>query len=322
MTVQSRVSLAALLAAGVLLSQAPPRPPAPPPGPALAPAPPEPPEPPDYGLAFQITAGGSYLGVHVKEITAERAKELKIQDEHGVEITVVQEDSPAEKAGLKKSDVVLEYNGQRVEGTEQFIRLVRETPAGRQVRLQLSRAGSVQTITATIGRRDLAKMLKGARGWVSSGDWSSWRNWQLPDMPHPFMGVRSQMLGIDAESVDDQLAAYFGVKKGVLVRAVRKNTVAEKAGLKAGDVITKIGQREVDSPNDIASAMRSRGESKAVAATVVRDRKDMQLTFSFDEPAESERVPGPARRIMRREAGSERTPGPARSITRREEVRF
>jgi serine protease Do len=273
-------------------------------------------------LAFQITAGGSYLGVHVKEITAERAKELKIQDEHGVEITVVQEDSPAEKAGLKKSDVVLEYNGQRVEGTEQFIRLVRETPAGRQVRLQLSRAGSVQTITATIGRRDLAKMLKGARGWVSSGDWSSWRNWQLPDMPHPFMGVRSQMLGIDAESVDDQLAAYFGVKKGVLVRAVRKNTVAEKAGLKAGDVITKIGQREVDSPNDIASAMRSRGESKAVAATVVRDRKDMQLTFSFDEPAESERVPGPARRIMRREAGSERTPGPARSITRREEVRF
>ncbi len=79
--------------------------------------------------------GGTYLGVNLAEIDANRAKELKLKEDYGVEITRVEENSPAEKAGLKAGDVVLEYNGQRVEGMEQFGRMVRETPPGREVKL-------------------------------------------------------------------------------------------------------------------------------------------------------------------------------------------
>ena len=61
--------------------------------------------------------------------------------------TRVEEDSPAEKAGLKKGDIVLEYNGQRVEGTEQFIRFVRETPPGRAVRLTIWRSSAIQMVS-------------------------------------------------------------------------------------------------------------------------------------------------------------------------------
>ena len=78
---------------------------------------------------------------------------MKLKEPYGVEITRVEEGSPAEKAGLKAGDVVLEYNGERVEGMEQFGRLVRETPAAREVKLLVSRGGAVQTIAATLGTR-------------------------------------------------------------------------------------------------------------------------------------------------------------------------
>ena len=80
-----------------------------------------------------VSRGGSYLGVGAIDVDEERAKALKLKDAAGVEIKSVDDDSPAAKAGLKEGDVVLEFNGQKVEGTEQFARLVRETPAGRQV---------------------------------------------------------------------------------------------------------------------------------------------------------------------------------------------
>ena len=106
-------------------------------------------------LAPQIAAAASrsYLGVGVADLDAARAKELNLKEERGVEIKKVDKDSPAEKAGLKEGDVVLEYNGQRVEGIDSFIRMVRETPVGRTARLTVSREGNPQTLTATIDRR-------------------------------------------------------------------------------------------------------------------------------------------------------------------------
>ena len=97
-------------------------------------------------LANLPFVGGTYLGVNLAEIDANRAKELKLKEDYGVEITRVEENSPAEKAGVKPGDVVLEYNGQRVEGMEQFGRMVRETPPGREVKLTVSRNGATQTL--------------------------------------------------------------------------------------------------------------------------------------------------------------------------------
>jgi len=219
-------------------------------GPDFFQAPPTPPNPPQVReLANLPFVGGTYLGVNLAEIDSNRAKELKLKEDYGVEITRVEENSPAEKAGVKPGDVVLEYNGQRVEGMEQFGRMVRETPAGREVKLTVSRNGSVQTLVAVLSSRKV-------RFPANFPDFVM-PEFHMPDMPQIYTATRSAMLGVEAETLGSQLAVYFGVKEGVLVRSVLDNTPAQKAGIRAGDVITKVDGMAVSAPSELSSAVRS-----------------------------------------------------------------
>jgi len=273
---------------------------------AMQPPPPPAPMPPDTMMYFQ--AGGTFLGVGVKEIHAERAKALRLKEEYGVEITTVEPDSPAEKAGLKPGDVVLEYNGQRVEGTAQFVRFVRETPPGRTVRLTVFRNGSTQTMTATVAERkgrsfnlplpkideDVRRIEKELEG-------------AMRDLPRVTMSWRAGMLGIEGEPLKgSQLADFFGVAEGVLVRGVMKDTPAEKAGLKPGDVIVKVDDRKVEAPRDISVALRAARDAskKTVPVVVVREKKETTLQVTLDDapPApprapRAQRVTAPERRF-------------------------
>lgn len=222
---------------------------------------------------------GSFLGVNVSEIDSERARALNLKEEYGVEITRVEEGSPAEKAGLKKGDVVLEYNGQRVEGTEQFVRMVRETPSGRQVKLVISRNGAGQTLTVTTATR--RGMALGPRTITIPP--IQIPDIQIPDVPRANMTWRSSMLGVEAESVEGQLAEYFGVKEGVLVRSVMKGSAAEKAGMKAGDIILKVGDTRVATPREVSSAIRTQRGKGAFSVIVMRQHHEMTLNVSIEE---------------------------------------
>jgi len=227
-------------------------------------------------------AGGTYLGVSLAEVDANRAKELKLKEAYGVEITRVEEGSPAEKAGVKTADVVLEYNGQRVEGMEQFGRMVRETPPGREVRLTVSREGAIQTLTA---------MLASRKDRSFSGNFHfEMPDIRMPDIPQIFTTLRTAMLGVEAESLGSQLADYFGVKEGVLVRSVLENTPAQKAGLKAGDVITKVEGMPVTSPSELSGAVRSASSKKTYSVEFMRERKLQTVNVAVEE-GRSERYP-------------------------------
>ena len=252
-----------------------------------------PPPPPAFTFWAGGAMSGSFLGVGVEEISSERARALNLREEYGVEITHVEQNSPADKAGLKSGDVVLEYNGQRVEGLEQFQRLVRETPAGRTVKLLISRNGANQTLTATVGARkakayehnlgDLQSRLEGIPDLPEI---------QFPDIPQMFTSWRTAILGIEAESLGPQLAEYFGVREGVLVRAVLKGSPAEKAGIKAGDVITKVDQTAVTSAGELSNAVHSARSKRTFPVQVMRDHREMSLTVTLDDDR-SGRVPAP-----------------------------
>jgi len=246
------------------------------------PAPAAPPAP----KAMRVAASGaSYLGVMVQEIDGERAKALKLHEEAGVEITRVEPDSPAEKAGLKNGDAILQYNGQRVEGMEQFSRLVRETPPGRDVKLDIVRAGAPQTVMVKVGVRHAVTPFLIAPGAPPAP--MGRLEMRMPDVPRSFMAWRSSALGIECETLEGQLAQYFGVQEGVLVRAVAKGSPAERAGIKAGDVITRVDDAKIASPADISSRIRSM-RGKSVPMVLMRDHKEMTLTVAVDNDDRSE----------------------------------
>lgn len=221
-----------------------------------------------------VTPGGStYIGVGLQEIDTERARALKLRDEAGVEISKVEDDSPASRAGLKVGDAILQFNGQRVEGFEQFARFVRETPAGRDVRLTISRDGNVQTLVVKVAARKGIAMTMPNMPHIEIPT--------MPDMPRVFTMWRSSMFGVEAEALSGQLADYFGVKEGVLVRSVIKDSAAAKAGLKAGDVILKVNDAKVTNPNEVSAAVRtSRG--KTVPVSILRDHREMNVNATFE----------------------------------------
>ncbi len=257
--------------------------------------------PADYDSWFQLAglSQTSYMGVNLADIDSDRARALKLRDVHGVEITRIEDNSPAAKAGLKTGDVVLEYNGQRVEGMEQFGRFVRETPAGREVRLSISRDGNPQTVPVTLAAR------KNAMPQVFSGTWPGNMHefqFNMPeiniDLPQVYSMSRTSMLGVEAESLNPQLAEFFGVKEGVLVRSVVKDSSAEKAGIKAGDVIVKVDQEKVTNASELGGAIRAARSKTTFPVQIVRERREMTLNVTVDRAKSESPLVIPRTRVV------------------------
>src|SRR5207302_1054226 len=219
--------------------------------------------------------------VDVGEITPERMSALKLKEERGVEITMVDQDAPAGKAGLKEHDVILEFNGNRVEGHEQLVRMLHETPAGRQVTLGIVRDGQPMQVQVTLGdRRKINKVFNVTPAMPAMP--------VMPDFDIPAMDVvvrsYSRSTGMMVDNLTPQLGEFFGVKagQGVLVRSVEKGSAAEAAGLKAGDVIVKIDSEKISDRNDFNRALRNRNGVK-LSLGVVREKREQTLTLTMPE---------------------------------------
>jgi serine protease Do len=238
--------------------------------------------------------GGSWLGVEAREVTSDKAKDLKLPGERGVVLGRVVPDSPAAKAGLKENDVVTEINGQRIEGAMQFRRMIHEIPAGRSVQLTLWRDGRAQTLNVTVGKAEdrHSAWMKAAPGTFAFRVPEIPDTIEIPNIPQMdwggmlFPGMRPR-LGIDAEDLNGQLGAFFGAPdgEGVLVREVNPGSPAEKAGLKAGDVITKINEERIRSIGDLHEKLAAKHDDKTVKLGILRNRSEMNLTVELPVPA-------------------------------------
>ena len=242
---------------------------------------------PDMPTGMFGEESGSYLGIDTRDITHERMVALKLKEERGVEVTMVDQDAPAGKAGLREQDVILTFNGQPVEGQEELRRMIRETPAGRSVTLGISRDGQMINVKAQLANR--RKMFQYPAMAVMAGPNPPGApgNFEMPAMPSfdvPAIDVivhSSVRGGLMVENLTPQLGDFFGVKngQGVLVRSVEKNSPAERAGFRAGDVIVKVADRPVADTSDWRNAMRQHA-SGSVPIGVVRDRKSLTINFA------------------------------------------
>lgn len=224
----------------------------------------------------------SYLGVGVMDLGEEAGREIGLVDPHGIEITSVRSGSPAEKAGLRRGDYVLTYRNERVEGQEQFARLVRETPVGRVVELGTVRDGRRSALSVEIGQRETRietrRVMEAAEeGMDRIGRELSGLTFRLGDsMPRVRIASSNRRLGVELEDIEGQLAEYFGVERGVLVTQVREGSPADEAGLRAGDVIVGVDGRESRRSRDIDRLLED-GSREPVSIEIVRDRSKVDL---------------------------------------------
>ncbi|HVQ30700.1 MAG TPA: PDZ domain-containing protein [Vicinamibacteria bacterium] len=248
-----------------------------------------------------VMGGGSHLGVRLEDIDQDDLKRLKLSEEKGALVKSVEEGGPADKAGLKEGDVIVRYHGESVLSASQLARLVRETPAGRTVPIEVMRDGGAQKLTATLGGDDHRSF--GFPGDLGELDIPMPEIPEVPlapmpplppKMPHGFdkWGKRALLddhfmwfsneprkLGLEFQEVSGQLAKYFKLAEdsGVLVTSVEAGGPAEKAGLKAGDLILKFDGRSVKGGDDLEKAVRKAEAGLEVPVTVQRDGRSLEL---------------------------------------------
>jgi serine protease Do len=253
---------------------------------AAQPSPPPQPESlsrPVQGYFYAPAAGRSYLGVDIRDVTTDRMTALKLKEERGVEITMVDADAPAGKAGLRDHDVILDFNGTAVESEEQLRRLIREVPPGRTVTLGLSRDGAPMKVNVQLADHGAVVAQTFPRIVVPT---PRPRDFPRNSMDLPFqIQTYSSVLGVQTESLTRQLGEYFGVKdgEGVLVRSVEKNSAAEKAGLKAGDVIVKADNEKLTDRSDLSHILRNHRTGGKMTLVVMRDKHEQTLTVTLPD---------------------------------------
>jgi S1-C subfamily serine protease len=241
----------------------------------------------------ETSSSRSYLGVDISDMTKERASALNLKDDRGVEITQVDEDAPAGKAGFKEHDVILNFNGTPVESEEQFRRLIRETRPGRTVAVDIIRGGQTQTLKVQLAdrKRFMAPVIAGPPHSFAFPVPPSVAVPPMaimpPDVPHDWTDqmvtrVYRSPSGATVENLSPQLGDYFGVKNagGMLVRSVQKGSPADAAGLRAGDVIVRVDDQKITDHSDWADAMHNPKHGK-VSVVIVRDRREQTLSLSL-----------------------------------------
>jgi len=232
---------------------------------------------------YFFAAGHSYLGVDIRDVTTERLTALKLKEERGVEITMVDADAPAGKVGLREHDVILDFNGTAVESEEQIRRLIREVPPGRTVTLGISRDGTPMKISVQLADHSTVAAQARPRAIISAPRVQVFpRNGM--DLPFQIQ-TYSSVLGVQTESLTRQLGDYFGVQngEGVLVRSVEKGSAAEKAGLKAGDVIIKADNEKLTDRTDLSHILRSHRTGGKMTLVVMRDKHEQTFTVTLPD---------------------------------------
>ena len=235
-------------------------------------------------FAFSV-GSGSYLGVMLEEITKENMSRYGLREPRGVGITKVVEGSPAERAGLRKDDVILRLDNETVTSVRKLMRLISEVAPDHTVRLTVSRGGAEQEISATLSKREgLSRNFDFAIPKLNDGLLRQWGGELGPlegsgnNRSFVFSLGANRRIGVSTTQLTKQLADYFGVRdgSGVLVTSVNENSPAAKAGIKAGDVITEIDGDKIKTMLDLTRALNNKKEGE-VTLTIIRDKSQQTI---------------------------------------------
>ena len=232
-----------------------------------------------------------YLGVEIANVDRQKAQALKLKEARGAVVTLIDHDAPAAKAGIVVNDVILAFNGQQVQNSQQFLKLLHEASPGNKVSIEISRDGNIQTLAVQLTDRraldhevwtrigdggDVFPQTPGGMSIFSgSGDSPVSGGFHLP-----FFG-KTLNVGAMVEPLTSQMAEYLGVASGLMVKQVARKSEAALAGLRAFDVILKVGTETVTNVAGWDRALRA-NQGKPIQVTILRNRKQQILMLQVD----------------------------------------
>jgi serine protease Do len=187
----------------------------------------------------KVTRG--WLGVGIQPVTPELAQSFGVEGEKGALVADVTKDSPADKAGLKSGDIILEFDGKQILEMNNLPRLVAATPVGKKVKLKILRNGKPETVNVTIEQ-------------LKEGE----------EIAQP--GAVQDRMGMTVRELNAELTAQIGIKetKGVVVTAVKPGGLAEEAGIAVGDVIKEINGTKISTAADFAKAVSAQKKGEVM----------------------------------------------------------
>jgi len=206
------------------------------------------------------------LGVRIQTLTEDQAKALDLNDVSGVIVSNVSPGSAADKAGVKRGDIITAINGEKIDDGNVLRNKVAGTAPGTQITLTVLRDGSPVTLTATLDEFDLE----------AAGN----RNPQQQDQNGPSVEKQSGKLGLTLQSVTPQVAKQLGLpsdNEGVVVTDVDQSGVGADAGISRGDVLLEVNRQSVNSPEAVQSALE-KAANKPVLLLVSRRGQTIYMT--------------------------------------------
>lgn len=216
-----------------------------------------------------------WLGVSIDDVTPKLARKKHLSVDEGVLVTDVTDDSPADNAGIREGDVIVEYDGKKISDSEDLTTEVRKTKPGTEVTVTLLRDGEKKSVKVTIARLRTPRSLSFTFPPLP----------RIPHVPHAATVRVAVLYGLTLEDLNSQLAEYFGVPggKGVLVKHVKRNSDADRAGFKAGDVVVKIGKKSIADVDDVNDALDEYNEGDKAEFEILRKGATQKLSLTVND---------------------------------------
>jgi len=228
-----------------------------------------------HGQLYAKSSERGWLGISIREITPSLQKKYALEKTEGLLITFVSPDSPADDAGLREDDIILKYDGKPVVYADNFIEIVRGTAPDTKVKMSVWRDGKEITAKVTIGKH------REARG-----------SYSFPYRKRIIIQGGRPVLGVKVQDLNQDLAAYFQVEKdeGVLITEVFDDTPAAEAGIKSGDVITKLDDKAIDNTRTLIKTLGKYEDGDKVVLEIIRhgERQIKNVVLEESTPPEPE----------------------------------
>ncbi len=208
------------------------------------------------GIIDQLKTSGNvtrgWVGVSIQEISKELSEYYKLKDNEGVLVVEAFEGNPAEKAGIKANDIIIEIDNVKIKDNRGLTNIIASKTVGSKIKVKALRNGETKTFSVTIAKRNDGKILAAN-------------------------GVDDE-IGVKIEELTPELSKKYNINRaGVMITEVINDSKAQKAGLVSGDVIAEINHQRIKSKNDYLKVISKIDKGKDIVMVIIRKGRFIQI---------------------------------------------